>query len=102
MINDVIVPAAHAEVAIAARGASGFGATRGAEGLLEMTRPKVVTATRARRPLHLTTAAADGAAPLLAAYAAAAYGRGLAPRLRALAAAFRFIRRERARGSRES
>ena len=53
MINDVIVPAAHPEVALAARGASGFGATRGAEGLLEMTRPKVVTVSRARRPLHL-------------------------------------------------
>ena len=29
MINDAIVPAAHAEVPIAARGGSGFGATRG-------------------------------------------------------------------------
>jgi acyl-CoA reductase-like NAD-dependent aldehyde dehydrogenase len=98
MINDAIVPAGHAAVPIAARGGSGFGATRGREGLLEMTRPKAVTATRARRPLHLTTGAHDFA-PLLAAYAAAAYGGGFLRRLRALAEAFRFIWRERARGS---
>ena len=97
IINDAIAPAGHGALPIAARGGSGFGATRGREGLLEMTRPKAVTATRARRPLHLMSGA-ERSAPLLAAYAGAAYGGGFRPRLRALAAAFRFIKRERARG----
>ena len=53
-----------------------------------MTRPKVVTVTRARRPLHLERARERVSADLLAAYAQAAYGGGLRARLRALAAVF--------------
>jgi aldehyde dehydrogenase (NAD+) len=91
MINDTIVPAGHARVPIAARGGSGFGATRGPEGLLAMTRLKAVTATRARRPFHLLGTAPSE--PLLAAYALAAYGGGLRSRLSGFAAALRFLRR---------
>ncbi len=43
LINDVIVATADPRVPFGGRGASGFGSTRGAEGLLEMTTPKVIS-----------------------------------------------------------
>ncbi len=43
-INDVIVPSADPRLPFGGRGESGFGVTRGNEGLLEMTFPKVVSA----------------------------------------------------------
>lgn len=98
MINDVIVPAAHPEVSLAARRASGFGVTRGADGLLEMTRPKVTTLSRARWPLHLKPQG-ERSTDLLAAYALAAYGNGLRSRLRALAAALGYMRSGRSDGA---
>jgi acyl-CoA reductase-like NAD-dependent aldehyde dehydrogenase len=45
-INDLIVPTADPRLPFGGCKRSGFGATRGAEGLLELTRPKVVTRTR--------------------------------------------------------
>ena len=45
-INDLIVPTADPRVPFGGRRTSGFGATRGAEGLLEMTAPKTVTVRR--------------------------------------------------------
>lgn len=47
-INDLILPTADPRLPFGGRGQSGFGVTRGAEGLVELTRPKVVTITRAR------------------------------------------------------
>jgi len=47
-INDVIIPSADARLPFGGVGQSGFGSTRGAEGLLEMTVPKAVTVSRAR------------------------------------------------------
>ncbi|NNM84683.1 MAG: aldehyde dehydrogenase family protein, partial [Phycisphaerales bacterium] len=52
-INDLIAPTAHPRVTLAARGASGFGATRGAEGLLEMTTPVTIIERRGRWLPHL-------------------------------------------------
>lgn len=57
-INDVIAPTADARLPFSGRGDSGYGSTRGAEGLLEMTQPKAVIVrsgrlrphTQARRP----------------------------------------------------
>ena len=46
-INDLIVPTADPRLPFGGRRSSGFGVTRGAEGLLELTRPKVVSVTRA-------------------------------------------------------
>jgi len=43
-INDLIVPTADPRLPFGGRGESGFGVTRGNEGLLEMTYPKVVSA----------------------------------------------------------
>jgi acyl-CoA reductase-like NAD-dependent aldehyde dehydrogenase len=42
VINDLIAPTAHPAVPFTARGGSGYGTTRGAEGLLEMTWPNVI------------------------------------------------------------
>jgi aldehyde dehydrogenase (NAD+) len=53
LINDLIVPTADPRVPFGGRKASGFGATRGAEGLLEMTAPKVVSARRNNYRKHL-------------------------------------------------
>jgi acyl-CoA reductase-like NAD-dependent aldehyde dehydrogenase len=45
-INDTIMPTAHPQVGLGGHGASGWGVTRGEEGLLAMTRPVYVTRTR--------------------------------------------------------
>jgi acyl-CoA reductase-like NAD-dependent aldehyde dehydrogenase len=42
-INDVLAPTAHPATPFGGRGMSGWGVTQGAEGLLEMTVPQVVT-----------------------------------------------------------
>ena len=42
-VNDVIVPLAHPATPFGGRGASGWGVTQGAEGLLEMTVPQAVS-----------------------------------------------------------
>jgi aldehyde dehydrogenase (NAD+) len=42
-INEVVVPTAHPATPFGGRGASGWGVTQGAEGLLEMTLPQVVS-----------------------------------------------------------
>lgn len=42
-INDTIVPTADPQIPFGGRGESGYGVTRGDEGLLEMTTPKVVS-----------------------------------------------------------
>jgi aldehyde dehydrogenase (NAD+) len=42
-VNDVIVGSAHPATPFGGRGESGWGSTQGAEGLLEMTVPQVVS-----------------------------------------------------------
>ncbi len=51
-INDLIVPTADPRLPFGGRGRSGFGTTRGAEGLLRMTVPKSISLRRRFRP-HL-------------------------------------------------
>ncbi|MGF1578290.1 MAG: aldehyde dehydrogenase family protein [Gemmataceae bacterium] len=46
LINDIIVPTADPRMPFGGRGRSGFGITRGAEGLLEMTTVKVISRRR--------------------------------------------------------
>lgn len=53
VINDVIVPTADPRLPFGGRGLSGFGVTRGAEGLLEMTVTKVIAVRRGRSHWHL-------------------------------------------------
>ncbi len=52
-VNDIVVPTADPRVAFGGRGQSGWGLTRGAEGLLDMTRLKVVCRRRGRWMPHL-------------------------------------------------
>lgn len=53
VINDLITPTADPRLPFRGFGASGFGTTRGPEGLLEMTAPRVVSTSRARFKPHL-------------------------------------------------
>jgi acyl-CoA reductase-like NAD-dependent aldehyde dehydrogenase len=52
-VNDLIVPTADPRLPFGGRGRSGFGLTRGAEGLLEMTVAKTVSIRRGRLRPHL-------------------------------------------------
>lgn len=52
-INDIIAPSADPRVPFGGVKASGFGITRGPEGLLEMTYPHVIATRRDRRWSHL-------------------------------------------------
>ncbi len=51
-INDLIAPTADPRLPFGGRGASGYGVTRGAEGLLEMTAPLAVVARSGRARPH--------------------------------------------------
>jgi acyl-CoA reductase-like NAD-dependent aldehyde dehydrogenase len=61
-INDLIVPTADPRLPFGGRGRSGFGVTRGAEGLLEMTVIKTVSVRRGRFLPHLAPPRPDDAA----------------------------------------
>lgn len=65
-LNDVIAPTADARVPFAPGGASGFGVTRGAEGLLEFTRPRVTIQRHGRWLPHLEDPNANDSDILLA------------------------------------
>jgi acyl-CoA reductase-like NAD-dependent aldehyde dehydrogenase len=54
-INDVIVPTAHPATPFGGSGSSGWGVTQGAEGLLEMTVPQVVSYRSGRFRPHYDT-----------------------------------------------
>ena len=53
VVNDMIAPTADPRMSFGGRGQSGFGKTRGAEGLLEMTVSKTVAVQTAKRLRHL-------------------------------------------------
>ncbi|HLH02086.1 MAG TPA: aldehyde dehydrogenase family protein [Bryobacteraceae bacterium] len=59
VVNDMIAPTADPRVTFGGRGKSGFGRTRGAEGLRELTTPKVVIVQRAKRLRHLEPLSED-------------------------------------------
>lgn len=91
-INDLIIPTADARLPFGGRGRSGFGATRGAEGLLELTTAKVVTVSRGKfRPAFDSPQPGDEA--LFNAYFRLAHGRGLKSRWAALVSLIRSISR---------
>ena len=85
VINDVIAPTGDPRLPFGGRRASGFGVTRGAEGLLELTAPKVITVSRSKfRPAFDPPHPKDEA--MLKAYLKLTHGRGLGQRARALVA----------------
>jgi acyl-CoA reductase-like NAD-dependent aldehyde dehydrogenase len=59
-INDVIVPTAHPATPFGGTAASGWGVTQGAEGLLEMTVPQVVSSRGGRFRPHYDLAPGTG------------------------------------------
>ncbi len=73
LLNDVIAPTADPRVPFGGRGASGFGATRGEEGLLEMTAPKVLLVRRGGSMRHLEPTS-ERDAPLLASLVRVTHG----------------------------
>jgi acyl-CoA reductase-like NAD-dependent aldehyde dehydrogenase len=78
-INDVIAPTAHPATPFGGRGESGWGVTQGAEGLLEMTVPQVVSVRSGRfRPHYEQTPNQE---PLLRGLLAANHAPTLAARL---------------------
>jgi acyl-CoA reductase-like NAD-dependent aldehyde dehydrogenase len=52
LINDLIVPTVDPRLPFGGRRASGFGTTRGTEGLLEMTAPQTIVARRGNNTRH--------------------------------------------------
>lgn len=53
VINDIVFPTADPRLPFGGRGESGFGVTRGAQGLLEMTLPRVIASHRGKVHVHL-------------------------------------------------
>lgn len=89
-VNDLILPTADARLPFGGRKHSGFGVTRGAEGLLELTAPKVVTVSRSRfRPAFDPPGAGDEA--LLEAYLNMIQARGFKSRCYSLLSLIRTL-----------
>lgn len=97
VINDVLAPTAHPATPFGGRGASGWGVTQGAEGLLAMTVPQVVTVRRGGLRVHLDEAANPDPATegILRGLLAWTHARGLGTRLKGLRAMLKGIRRKR-------
>lgn len=66
-INDLIAPTADPRLPFGGRGQSGFGVTRGAEGLLAMTTTRVISQHRSRIAVHLQPRRPSDATTLLGA-----------------------------------
>ena len=95
LINDIVIPTVDPRVAFGGRGRSGFGVTRGAEGLLAMTAPRTVQVQHGRIPFAYE-AAGDGHVELFAGLAKMLYGDGIGNRwdgLKRLVRAGRSLRR---------
>ncbi len=97
LINDLIVPTADPRMPFGGVKASGFGTTRGDEGLLEMTFPHVVAIRRGHLHPHFDEPAPDDAR-LFSAYIRAAHSRS---RLAAIPDFFRALI-AKAKGSKTS
>jgi aldehyde dehydrogenase (NAD+) len=78
-VNDMILPTADPRVSFGGRGQSGYGVTRGAEGLLSMTVPVVTGVRRGRFMPHLMPRQSTDAQRLLGALQLM-HGRGIAQR----------------------
>jgi aldehyde dehydrogenase (NAD+) len=83
LINDIIAPTADPRVPFGGRGASGYGVTRGAEGLLEMTAVKTLLVRRNRSTRHMQPTRESDAA-IFSGLIGVTHGRGLAARWAAL------------------
>lgn len=91
LINDLIVPTADPRIPFGGRRNSGFGSTRGREGLLEMTTPKVIAArtSKQRREYQPTTEAHEA---LFQGVISLSYGAGLKNTIQGARKTFRALR----------
>ncbi|MEM7479047.1 MAG: aldehyde dehydrogenase family protein, partial [Planctomycetota bacterium] len=83
VVNDIIVPTADPRVSFGGRDQSGFGMTRGPEGLREMTRPKVLCTRHGKWLPHLDQDASQDF-DLLSSLMQFVHGAGLRSRFEAL------------------
>jgi acyl-CoA reductase-like NAD-dependent aldehyde dehydrogenase len=83
LVNDVIVSTADPRVSFGGRGSSGFGVTRGANGLLEMTTTKTIVVQRSKS-LRTYEATTQAHAELFSAYLRVVHGRGWRMRLNSM------------------
>ncbi len=83
LINDLIAPTADPRVPFGGRGRSGFGVTRGAEGLLEMTAAKTILRRRGGSTRHYDPLG-PGDLPLFTGLLGALHGSSLGERFRAV------------------
>jgi len=93
-INDIIVPTADPRFPFGGVRGSGFGVTRGAEGLLEMTYPQAVAVRRGRFLPHLEPAQ-EGDEELFKAFIECVHRQGWRVRLQSLATLVRLTRERR-------
>jgi acyl-CoA reductase-like NAD-dependent aldehyde dehydrogenase len=91
IINDLIAPTADPRVPFGGVGQSGFGVTRGAEGLLEMTFPKVIALNGSSRRWHYQHLG-ESDAPLMTALLELTHAPSLGQKFRALHRVIRFAR----------
>ena len=89
-INDLIVPTAEARLPFGGRKRSGFGVTRGGEGLLELTVPKVITVSKSRRRPAFDPSS-RGDENLFLAYLELTHSRGIKLRWTALLSLFKSL-----------
>jgi aldehyde dehydrogenase (NAD+) len=94
-VNDVVVPTGHPATPFGGRGESGWGVTQGAEGLLEMTVPQVLSVRGGRyRPHYDLTAGGGSQADLVRALLDYGHGATLGRRLGGLVRLiYRFAKR---------
>jgi aldehyde dehydrogenase (NAD+) len=81
-VNDVIVPTAHPATPFGGVGNSGWGVTQGAEGLLEMTVPQVVSVRGGSFRPHYDMSAGSGVSRGEMVRALLAFGHGATLRQR--------------------
>ena len=92
LINDVVIPTADPRVSFGGRGRSGFGVTRGVDGLLAMTTARTVQVSRGDRK-RAWAPTSEAHAEFIAGLAAMLHGDGLSVRLEGLKRVVRAARR---------
>lgn len=94
VVNDIIVPTADPRLPFGGRGLSGYGTTRGAEGLLDMTTIKAIAVRRGRWRPHLDSRNPPDAA-LLTSYLQAMHAPSWRMRLRGTVTWIRALLRQK-------
>ncbi|HLI77617.1 MAG TPA: aldehyde dehydrogenase family protein [Acidobacteriaceae bacterium] len=95
-INDIIAPTADPRIPFGGRGRSGYGITRGAEGLLEMTAAKVVLLRKKGLSQHYDPLR-DHDMPMLAGFIGILHGASLGDRWRSVRQVIAAARNRKAR-----